>query len=32
MLCTGYRSSNEAFNVPEEWTTAELGYDLVRFK
>ena len=30
MLCTGHRSGNEALNITDDWTTVELGYDLVR--
>ncbi len=32
MLCTGHRSSNEALSITDDWTTAELGYDLFRMK
>ncbi|MFO1003690.1 MAG: hypothetical protein U0936_25445 [Planctomycetaceae bacterium] len=30
MLCTGNRSSDEVLNIADDWTTAELGYELVR--
>lgn len=30
MLCTGNRSEGEPLNVTDDWTTAELGYELVR--
>lgn len=30
MLCTGNRSEGETLNITDDWTTAELGYELVR--
>jgi hypothetical protein len=30
MLCTGHRSSSETLNITDDWTTTELGYDIVR--
>ena len=30
MLCTGNRSEGEMLNITDDWTTAELGYELVR--
>ncbi len=27
---SGHRSGNEALNITDDWTTVELGYDLVR--
>lgn len=30
MLCTGNRSEGETLNITDDWTTAELGYELIR--
>ena len=30
ILCTGHRSGSEALNITDDWTTMELGYDLVQ--
>jgi hypothetical protein len=30
MLCTGNRSEGETLNITDDWTTMELGYELVR--
>ena len=30
MLCTGNRSEGESLNITDDWTTAELGYELIR--
>ena len=30
MLCTGHRSSTESLNITDDWSTADLGYELVR--
>ncbi len=30
MLCTGNRSEGEPLNITDDWTTVELGYELIR--
>lgn len=30
MLCTGHRSEGEILNITDDWTTAELSYELMR--